>query len=82
MDPMLFVSILSFFLLFDFVLYRHLKTNATDPFTRLPMCMEDIVPHIELKNEIRIWKLTYTGKGMLMYSLMLLLYSGNRIYDL
>jgi ubiquitin conjugation factor E4 B len=37
------------------VIVRHLLSNATDPFTRKPMKLEDVVPNTELKLKIETW---------------------------
>eukprot|EP00941_MAST-03F_sp_MAST-3F-sp1_P001300 g1300.t1 len=39
----------------DFI-EQHLLTNPTDPFTRFPMSIEDVVPATELKERIDEWK--------------------------
>ena len=31
-------------------------SDATDPFTRVPLTMDQIVPNVELKNKIEAWR--------------------------
>lgn len=33
----------------------HLLNDANDPFTRVPLAVEDLVPHTELKERIDAW---------------------------
>lgn len=45
----------------------HLLSDATDPFNRAPLKIEDVVPHVELKREIDAWiagKLGRKDKGV------------------
>lgn len=38
------------------LLKRHLMTNPTDPFTRVPLTLDKIVPQLAFKKEIEQWK--------------------------
>ena len=37
------------------IIERHLLNSATDPFSRLPLTAEQLVPNLELKQRIQAW---------------------------
>ncbi|SSD59200.1 related to E4 ubiquitin-protein ligase UFD2 [Saccharomycodes ludwigii] len=36
---------------------QHLLSDSTDPFNRMPLKLEDVIPNTELKNQIEVYKL-------------------------
>lgn len=35
--------------------FRHLLSDQTDPFNRAPLSMDQVIPNVELSEEIRKW---------------------------
>jgi len=42
----------------------HLLSDATDPFNRSPLSIDDVVPDLELKTKIETWIAEQRAKGM------------------
>ena len=38
------------------VIAKHLLSDPIDPFNRQPLSMADVVPQLDLKNEITLWR--------------------------
>ena len=37
-------------------MYCVVYSDATDPFTRVPLTMDQVVPNVELKRQIEAWR--------------------------
>ena len=54
LDPVLLPS--SSMIVDRSVIAKHLLSDPIDPFNRQPLAMVDVVPQIELRDEIRAWR--------------------------
>ena len=45
-----------YLLLYIFVCSIVMYSDATDPFTRDPLTMDQVVPNVELKEQIEAWR--------------------------